>query len=284
MLCRSQSEPGMEFAPIDSARADFRVIFLMREGGMLMPMTNPYLTEGKAAILIDGAYFLRRLKRLNRFSKSGDCKNVDYIITMIQKLCREHAQHLKQPVYHIFFYDCPPFENSLHNPLTGRFVKFKDSEIYKFKTELFSRLKNLRKMALRLGRLSLNAGSSWQITPKTVKKLLTGKISLEKLNPETDILPFLQQKQVDMKIGIDIVSMVLKKQVSTIVLVAGDGDFVPASKFARREGVDFILDPIWGKINPDLNEHIDGLYSVLFNNKYKKSSVKASSAKLPSRI
>lgn len=34
----------------------------------------------------------------------------------------------------------------------------------------------------------------------------------------------------------DVASLTLKKQANTIVLVAGDSDFVPAAKLARREG------------------------------------------------
>lgn len=49
----------------------------------------------------------------------------------------------------------------------------------------------------------------------------------------------------------------------TIVLVSGDSDFVPAAKLARREGIDFVLDPLWQQINADLFEHIDGLQSGL---------------------
>ena len=64
-----------------------------------------------------------------------------------------------------------------------------------------------------------------------------------------------------MRIGIDIASMTYKKQVSQIILISGDSDFVPAAKLARREGVDFILDPMWASIKPDLYEHIDGLKS-----------------------
>jgi len=30
----------------------------------------------------------------------------------------------------------------------------------------------------------------------------------------------------------------------------------------NREGIDFILDPIWASIRDDLHEHIDGLRSV----------------------
>jgi hypothetical protein len=51
--------------------------------------------------------------------------------------------------------------------------------------------------------------------------------------------------------------------------VAGDSDFVPAAKLARREGVEFILDPLWQAINADLFEHIDGLQSGLRKPKSK---------------
>ncbi len=66
-----------------------------------------------------------------------------------------------------------------------------------------------------------------------------------------------------MRIGLDISTLTLKKQADTIVLVAGDSDFVPAAKLARREGVEFVLDPLWQKINADLFEHIDGLQSTV---------------------
>ena len=54
----------------------------------------------------------------------------------------------------------------------------------------------------------------------------------------------LKQKGVDMRIGLDIASLANKKLVDQIVLIAGDSDFVPAAKHARREGIDFILDTI----------------------------------------
>ncbi|MCO6427689.1 NYN domain-containing protein [Nitrosomonas communis] len=51
-------------------------------------------------------------------------------------------------------------------------------------------------------------------------------------------------------------TLAYKKSVDQIILIAGDSDFVPAAKLARREGVDFILDPMGNFINPDLHEHI----------------------------
>ena len=61
-----------------------------------------------------------------------------------------------------------------------------------------------------------------------------------------------------MKIGMDIASLSYKKQVEQIVLIAGDADFVPAAKLARREGIDFVLDSLGAPIKEDLFEHIDG--------------------------
>ena len=62
-----------------------------------------------------------------------------------------------------------------------------------------------------------------------------------------------------MRIGIDVASLTLKQQVDTIVLVAGDADFVPAAKPSRREGIHAILDLSWQEVASDLFEHIDGL-------------------------
>ena len=62
-----------------------------------------------------------------------------------------------------------------------------------------------------------------------------------------------------MRIGVDIASVTFKKQVDRIILISGDSDFVPAAKQARREGVDFILDPMRSTIKDDLFEHIDGM-------------------------
>ena len=48
-----------------------------------------------------------------------------------------------------------------------------------------------------------------------------------------------------------------------MILIAGDSDFVPAAKLARREGIDIVLDPMGAAIAPDMNEHIDGRHNEL---------------------
>ena len=122
--------------------------------------------------------------------------------------------------------------------------------------ELFESLKCKRKVALRLG--ELKDGKSWMIQPNRVKELLAGKIEIKDLQPE-DVMVDIHQKGIDMKIGVDIASLAFKHQVDRIVLISGDADFVPAAKLARREGIDFILDPMKANIEQSLFEHIDGL-------------------------
>lgn len=119
-------------------------------------------------------------------------------------------------------------------------------------------LKHRRKFALRLGHMSEQM--NYNLRPESTKALLAGKIKIEDLT-ERDFVFNAQQKGVDMKIGVDIASLAYKHQVDQIILIAGDSDFVPAAKLARREGIDFILDPMWADIRPDLFEHIDGLRS-----------------------
>ena len=114
-------------------------------------------------------------------------------------------------------------------------------------------------MALRLG--FLKEADGWQIRPDIVKELLQGKKTLQEIQ-EYDVFFSLRQKGVDIKIDVDIAALAFKKQVGRIVLISGDCDFVPAAKVARREGIDFILDPMWNPIDKDLYEHIDGLKTV----------------------
>ena len=68
-----------------------------------------------------------------------------------------------------------------------------------------------------------------------------------------------KQKGVDMRIGLDVASLSYGKYVNQIVLIAGDSDFIPVAKMARKSGIDFILDPMKQHIKPKLSEHIDGI-------------------------
>ncbi len=108
---------------------------------------------------------------------------------------------------------------------------------------------------MRLG--SLKDNGKWFIKASKTKDLINGKVKVSDLQ-ENDVFYEMKQKGIDMKIGVDIASLSLKRFVDKIVLISGDSDFVPASKLARREGIDFVLDPMDAHIEPSLFEHIDG--------------------------
>lgn len=124
-------------------------------------------------------------------------------------------------------------------------------------TEFLKELKHQRKFALRMGKISDNT-MRYSLKPEITKKLFQGTISLSDIS-ENDFMLNAEQKGVDMRIGVDISSLAFKKQVNQIILISGDSDFVPAAKQARREGIDFILDPMRSVIKDDLYEHIDGI-------------------------
>lgn len=88
---------------------------------------------------------------------------------------------------------------------------------------------------------------------------------------EDDFKFNIEQKGVDMKIGLDIASLAYKQQVNQIILISGDSDFVAAAKLARREGIDFILDPLGAVVKPELLEHVDGVRSCDEAFKYKQA-------------
>ena len=209
----------------------------------------------KIAVLIDGGFFIKRFNSLyNKDRKMSGAQIADHLYTMAMK----HVGN-SNTLYRIFYYDCLPLDKKVHNPISKKLVDFSLTNEYKFRKDLLEALKRKRKVALRIGTLKDN--HNWQIYPGRVKELLNGKKKLEDLT-DSEIYLDVQQKGIDMKIGVDIATLALKKFVDTIVLFSGDSDFVPAAKLARREGIDFILDPMQANVEPQLFEHVDGITSL----------------------
>lgn len=210
----------------------------------------------RVAILIDGGFFIKRHKTLYT---RRDHTDPAAVADDVAKLANAHINRTKgESLYRIFYYDCPPLSKKLHNPISGTAMDFGKSPLYGFKLQLFEELKRIRKLALRMGQL--NESGNWMIHHDRAKQILNRKITVDDLT-EDDVKYDIRQKGVDMKIGLDIASLAYKRLVTKIVLVAGDEDFVPAAKLARREGIDFVLAPMWNHIQPTLFEHIDGLES-----------------------
>lgn len=211
----------------------------------------------RTAILIDGGFFVKRAIKL--WGK----KSPEELAKILQDYCNRHIKQNREDyhqLYRIFYYDCPPINKKMHHPLSNRLIDYAKTEQYEWRLAFHEQLRKLRKMALRLGHLD-EEGTNWNLDPRLLRSVITGKLPISKLREE-DIVLNTKQKGVDMRIGVDIASMAYKKQVEQMILIAGDSDFVPAAKLARREGIDFILDPLWSQIKPDLFEHIDGLRTV----------------------
>ena len=152
---------------------------------------------------------------------------------------------------------CPPMSAQVYHPLLKKSVNFAASATFQWSTDFFNALKQKRKVALRMGELS-EQFAHYELKKNVLNKLLRKEISVDSLT-EHDFLFKVDQKGVDMRIGLDIASLSYKKQVDQIILISGDSDFVSAAKLARREGIDFILDALHTNIKPNLFEHIDGL-------------------------
>ena len=262
------------------------------------------MSAGQIAILIDGGYFL---KRIRKELAPEHTSTPEQIAKTVRRLCFNHIARItgnrgrfwQQHLYRTFFYDAEPYTGVAHHPIANRPIEFAKSALALDRQALFEQLRKERKLALRLGKV--NRDHDWTLAPRLTKAALKTRQQLAPLQSLAaqlqqtthatqpvqlqlsaeqaqellaahdfwqnlqagDVALGLRQKGVDMRIAIDIASLTLKKQVSTIVLVAGDSDFVPAAKLARREGMEFILDPLWQNVNDDLFEHIDALQSGL---------------------
>ncbi|MFC3679341.1 NYN domain-containing protein [Bacterioplanoides pacificum] len=227
----------------------------------------------KIAFLVDGGYFIRRVKYFHRTYFNSHQLTVRNCNDLLYQLVQGHQTELnRNELYRIYYYDAPPLDKQLRYPLplagqqTPPTRNCKSEESYKFQTQLHKTLAKSRKLALRMGKLS-NHGE-WQINSLVLKDLLKGDRNFEDLTND-DFHYQCQQKAVDTKIGVDITTITLNKHADTIVLIASDADFVPAAKLARTHGVDVVLDPLWGNVDADLETHIDGKKSFDIVSKLK---------------
>ena len=209
----------------------------------------------KTAILIDGGFYRKRAYYFT--GEKSPAERANELFKYCMRLLSDKREN--RNLYRIFYYDCPPSDKNVYNPITKKSVCLGRTDDYKWTMEFFDELKRFRKVALRMGRLS-EEQVVYNLKNEAFKKLMNGTLKPEDIT-EQDMTLNLEQKGVDMRIGIDISSLAFKKQVDQIILVSGDSDFVPAAKQARREGIDFLLSPMGNPIKKDLFEHIDGLLS-----------------------
>jgi len=111
-------------------------------------------------------------------------------------------------VLRTYYYHCLPYQS---NPL-----KPGESERFAKKESFFSYLKRLPRFQVKLGKLAYRGLDG------------AGNKSFE-------------QKGVDTLLSLDMVNLAATKQVSNIILLAGDSDYIPAIELTKTHGVGVIL-------------------------------------------
>jgi hypothetical protein len=152
-------------------------------------------------------------------------------------------------LHRIYWYDAQPLESSARRPLRGGRVDFKSTRQAPSSKALFRDLCALPNVSIRKGELVFRG---WRVRH--------GRLSDREQSvtlAAADLEPNIQQKGVDMRIGLDIASLTMKRHAEVIVLVSGDSDFVPAMKFARREGAQLFLVTFGHGVRPEMLEHAD---------------------------
>lgn len=196
------------------------------------------------AILVDAGFAKRKL------GNSKTPADINHFNHLFEKI--KASEYLSnQRLHRIYYYDSTPLEESFDKPLSGGSkIDFSQSPVVANSKSLFDQLSKYPFVALRLGELSFNG---WHLRKKVLNKASAESAMIT----HADLAPNITQKGVDMRIGMDIAALTLKKQVQTIVLVTGDSDFVPAMKFARREGANLYLVTLGHNVKASMLEHSD---------------------------
>lgn len=200
----------------------------------------------KFAILLDGGFVKEKLReKLPR----GDFPSTDDIVSLCKRISGHSRLHGKE-LLRVYYYDAPPLDGTAQNPIDGSVISFSDNRIASRNKGLIDSLEMLPDFAVRRGNL-LQTG--WKLGSKALRSLkkkprpLTGR----------DLVPDISQKGVDLRIGLDIATIALKRAVEVLVLVSGDSDLVPAMKLARVEGLRVYLDPMGHGVRRELKAHAD---------------------------
>ncbi len=194
------------------------------------------------ALLLDGG-FVRH--KLGSVKGPADAAAISSFVTQISKFPCISGMRLHRG----YFYDARPLTGTAKIPLSGGKVDFGATPVVARSNSLQATLQREPYFALRFGDLS---HEGWRLKSKVMRKA-GPQITID----ASDIEPSIHQKGVDMRIGLDIASLTLKKHVQAIVLVTADSDFIPAMKFARREGAQLFLVTLGHGTKETMREHAD---------------------------
>jgi hypothetical protein len=196
----------------------------------------------KFAILIDAGFLKRKL------GSQSFPLIADGVAAFIDAI-RMHPALECMCLHRVYWYDAPPLVETFAKPLQGGNVDFSRTRLARSNAAMLAALRVVPFVSIRRGDLVFRG---WRVRQQRLS-FEEAQVTLS----AADLEPVIQQKGVDMRLGLDIAALTLKAHVSVIVLVTGDSDFVPAMKFARREGAQILLVTLGHRIRPDMLEHSD---------------------------
>lgn len=194
------------------------------------------------AIFLDAGFVKHKLKGTNNVPVTAG-----QISALIDEI-RKHPNLQSLDLHRAYFYDARPMDGLVTRP-DGTQIDFGKTDLARINKALHRDLIHVPFLSLRFGELNLQG---WKFSVQANKRFKSSKtIDTSSLKPDV------QQKGVDMRIGLDMASLTLKEHVKVIALVTADSDFIPAMKFARREGAQVLLFTLGHGIKDGLIEHAD---------------------------
>ncbi|MCM1513328.1 MAG: NYN domain-containing protein [Oxalobacter formigenes] len=201
------------------------------------------------AILIDAGFAKRKI------GTQRDPATSEKFRRLVEKI-KTSPELANYRLHRVYFYDAEPIDRIAKNPLSSKTINFGEAPIVKRSMQLFRELAKEPFFSLRLGACTFNG---WGVSKKLINK---AKSSDPLEVTADDLVPQIMQKGVDMRVGIDIASLTLKNHVRIILLVSGDSDFIPAMKFARREGASVYLVNMRHPVKDGMYEHSDVVIDI----------------------
>ncbi len=209
------------------------------EEALCFPGLRPAKTT---AVLLEGGFVRKRLRQVTKRAITA---------SEARPLAEGLLDSQSEELFRVYFYDCAPCEDSTTHPISGKPLNLRSTRAFRDNYAFQQALCKTEQMALRRGELAFRG---WRLTPNATRDLIqNGPRTLR----DEDVEMNLNQKGIDMEIGLDVAWLSIKRIVDRIVLCTGDRDFVPAMKLARREGVQVVLATLGATVHATLSEHAD---------------------------
>jgi len=201
------------------------------------------------ALLLDGAFVIKKLQhRLSHFPAA------DEIEAFCDALSRNSALD-GLDLLRIHFFHARPATGMIRNPIDRTKTNLAQTRPFANHSGLIAQLEMKPHFALRLGETVVRR---WKVGDAAMRQLIEQQRQLT----ASDLQPNISQKGVDLRIGLDIARLSLRQLVSTIVVVTGDSDLIPAFNFARREGIKVYLESLGHSVKRELKVNADLVFTT----------------------